>query len=135
MPKTGRQWVWAPKKPSVVPAALKEEVSAKGDRLVREYIKPTYVEPPPKKPRYNYLVDVHTKWRGRYYYFISKYASPGPNRIAPFFYSGFARLEYTGNNRFNLAYFRHTGQWWQVHSNLTLRKALDLIRECGLFHP
>jgi hypothetical protein len=32
-------------------------------------------------------------------------------------------------------YFRHTGQWWQVHSNLTLRKSLDIIREGGLFHP
>lgn len=135
MPKAGRQWVWVPTKPSVVPVVLKQEVSAKGDRLVREHIKPTYVEPPPKKPRFNYLVDVYTKWRGRYYYFIAKYASPGPNRIAPFFHIGFARLEYAGNGRFDLAYFRHTGKWWQVHSNLTLREALDLIREGGLFHP
>ena len=135
MPKTGRQWVWAPNKPSVVPVALKEEVSAKGDKLVQEYIKPTYVEPPSKKPRFNYLVDAHTKWRGRYYYFISKYANPRPNRLAPFFYVGFARMEYAGDRRFNLAYFRHTGKWWQVNSNLSLREALDLIRKDSLFHP
>ncbi len=135
MAKAGKQWVWVPKKPSVVPVALREEVSAKGDRLVRAYIRPTYVEPPPKKPRFNYLVDVHTKWKGRYYYFIAKYASPGPNRISPFFHIAFARLEYGGNGRFNLAYFRHTGKWWQVYSDLTLREALDLIRQGGLFHP
>lgn len=107
----------------------------KGDRLVEAHIKPTYVELPPKKPRFNYLADVYTKWRGRYYYFMARYATPGPDRIAPFFDIGFARLEYARTGRFHLAYFRHTGKWWQVYSDLTLDEALDLIRDGGIFSP
>jgi hypothetical protein len=64
-----------------------------------------------------------------------QYASPGPNRIAPFFEIGFSRLEDAGKDRFHLAYFRHTGKWWQVHSNIALDKALELIKEGGIFQP
>jgi hypothetical protein len=135
MSKGVRQWVWAPAKPSAAPDAIKQEVSAKGDRLVRDHLKPTYVEPPPKKPQFNYLVDIYTRWRGRFFYFMAKYANPGPNRIAPFFEIGFSRLEYAGKDRFHLAYFRHTGKWWQVHSNIALDKALELIKEGGIFQP
>lgn len=130
-----KQWVRVPAKPSGVPDALKQEVSAKGDALVQSHLKPAFVQPPPKDLRFNYIVDLYTKWRGRYFYFLSKYASPGPNRIAPFFEVGFARLEYAGNQRFHLAYFRHTGKWWQVYSDLTLDESLEMIRKEGIFQP
>jgi hypothetical protein len=41
-------------------------------------------------------------------YFCSRFCSPGPRALSPFFESKFARLQYAGNERFNLAYFRHT---------------------------
>jgi len=94
-----------------------------------------YVELPPPKPQFNYLVDIFTRWKGRFFYFMAKYASPGPNRIAPFFEVGFARLEYARKDRFHLAYFRHTGKWWQVNFNITLGKALELIKGGGIFRP
>jgi hypothetical protein len=34
-----------------------------------------------------------------------------------------------------LAYFRHTGQWWQIGSGLDLDKALGWIKEGGLLSP
>ncbi|MBN1106787.1 MAG: hypothetical protein JXL84_25515 [Deltaproteobacteria bacterium] len=94
---------------------MRREVSAKGAALVESHLKPAFFQPPPKDPRYNYIVDLYTKWRGRYFYFMAKYASPGPNRIAPFFEVGFARMEHAGMGRFHLSYFRHTGTWWQVY--------------------
>jgi hypothetical protein len=66
---------------------------------------------------------------------MAKYVSPGPNRISPFFEIGFARLEFIGGNRFDLAYFRHTGKWWPVFSGLTVDEALNLVRSEDLFNP
>jgi hypothetical protein len=37
--------------------------------------------------------------------------------------------------RFHLAYFRHTGKWWEVYRDLTLGKAIATIRDHGIFHP
>ena len=40
-----------------------------------------------------------------------------------------------GDRRFNLAYMRHTGKWWEVHQGLTLDKCLKTIREDPTFQP
>jgi hypothetical protein len=130
-----RKWTWAPAKPCHVPELLKDQVSARAAELIDRFIKPGNLRPPPKRMNLNYLVDIYTKWRGRYFYFMAKYASPGPNRIAPFFDIGFARLEYAGGELFNLAYFRHIGQWWQIGSGLKLEEALGRIKEGGLLSP
>jgi len=135
MASMNKQWVWGPQKPSRVPEALKLEVATKANRIVEDHIKPEHVKPPPKDPRFNYIVDIFTRWRGRFFYFMAKYASPGPNRIAPFFEDGFARLEFVGNDRFDLAYHRHTGQWWTTFPELTLDEALELIKDGDLFQP
>ena len=58
-----------------------------------------------------------------------------PNAISPSFELPFARLEYTWDGRFNLAYLRHTGQWWPVREGLTLEQAMRAVRDEGLFHP
>ena len=44
-------------------------------------------------------------------------------------------MEYVGNRRFNLAYMRHTGKWWEVHQGFTLDKCLKTIREDPTFQP
>ena len=130
-----KQWIWAKAKPSKVPDALKRELSVKADALIEKDIRPKHVKPPPRNPEFNYIEDIFTKWRGRYFYFMAKYASPAPNRISPFFEVGFARLEFMGDNKFDLAYFRHTGKWWPVFSGLTVDEALDRVKSEGLFNP
>ncbi|MDX9973214.1 MAG: hypothetical protein RBU21_09520 [FCB group bacterium] len=131
----GRQWVWVREKPSSAPPAVKAEVCAKAQALVDSELKPRHIEPPPEKSDFNYIVDITTKWRGRFFYFASKYASPGPNAISPYFDAPFTRLEYRHNGRFNLAYMRHTGQWWQLYEDLTIEEAMEAIREEELFQP
>ena len=135
MAKSKKQGIWAKTKPSNVPDALKQEVFIKANALIERHIRPRHVKPPPKKPKFNYIEDIFTKWHGRYFYFMAKYASPAPNRISPSFEIGFARLEFIGDNRFDLAYFRHTGKWWPVSSGLTIDEALDLVKSDGIFNP
>ena len=103
--------------------------------LIDFTLKPRHIQPPPKKPRFNYLVDIHSKWRGPFFYFCSKYCSPGPKALSASFEAKFARLQYAGSGRFNLAYFRHTGQWWEIAQLLSLEECLSRIEDGGIFSP
>jgi hypothetical protein len=110
-------------------------VERRAQELTASTLKPRFVQPPPKKGEFNYLVDIYTKWRGPFFYFCSKYCSPGPRALSPFFESKFARLQYAGNERFSLAYFRHTGQWWELAQLLSLDECLSWIEEGAPFIP
>jgi hypothetical protein len=94
---------------------LKEKVNA----FVEGKLKPTSIKPPPEDTRLNYLTGIYTKWYIRYFHFCAKYHVPGPDASTPFFEAKFARLEYNGNGRFNLAHMRHVGKWVEVHTNLS----------------
>ena len=133
-----KTWVYSPPKPKV-PDAVKVGVETKAMALVNDILKPEHVKPPSKNAKWNYIVDIYTKWHRNYFYFCAKYACPGPNALSPFFDTGFARLEYAGGvgqqSRFNLSYMRHTGRWWEIRHGLSLEQCLAEIREDGLFHP
>ena len=135
--KPKRSWVWAPRKPAPprVPDDLKAEVEARANALIDEIFKPTYLEPPPKDPEWNYRTGFSTKWHRSFFYFVSHYASPGPHALSPTFEMSYTRLGYVGGGRFNLAYFRHTGKWWEVGRGLTLDDAFEMIRKTPIFHP
>ncbi len=112
---TAKTWVFNPKRePLEVPEKVKVQVTEKFDALVENVLKPLYVKPPPKDKRFNYLVDISTKWHRQFFYVNGTFFCPGPNRISPTFETGFVRLEYIGHGRFNVAYMRHTGKWWQT---------------------
>ncbi|MBM4340660.1 MAG: hypothetical protein FJ110_14095 [Deltaproteobacteria bacterium] len=131
-------WVYNPPKPKL-PGTVKVYVEAKAMALVNDILKPEHVKPPPKNSKWNYIVDLYTKWHRNYFYFCARYACPGPNALSPFFDTGFARLEYAGSvgrqSRFNLSYMRHTGKWWEIRQDLSLEQCLSEVREGGLFHP
>jgi hypothetical protein len=114
---------------------IKLEVQRRAQELIDSTLKPRHLQPPPRKPRFNYLVDIHCQWRGPYFYFGSTYCSPGPHALSPSFESKFARLQYAGDGRFNLAYFRHTGRWWEVAQLLSLEECLSRIEAGGVFTP
>ncbi len=135
MPRQGKTWVLTPKKrPSPkVPDTLKPDVERKGNELVETALKPTHLKPPPKSPRFNYIIDIWTKWHRNYFYFGATYASPGPTAISPTFETKFARLEFAGGGRFNLSYMRHNGKWFELFTRLTLDECLELVRDDGHF--
>lgn len=133
-----KTWVYCPPKPKV-PDAVKVGVEKKAIELVDAVLKPEHVKPPLKNTKWNYIVDIYTKWHRNYFYFCAKYACPGPNALSPFFDTGFAGLEYVGGvgqqSRFNISYMRHTGRWWEIQRGLSLEQCLAEIRKGGIFHP
>ncbi len=130
MPKSKKQWVYVPvpDPKAKVPENLKTSVELRFNELIQTTLKPQHVKPP-KDTEFNYIVDIYARWTRNYFYLIAKYHCPSPNAIAPFFESKFARLEYAGNQLFNLAYMRHTGQWWPLYSDVTLDQCVRIVRE------
>lgn len=108
---TKKRWIYVPPKPPKpkVPDYLKSDVKARADEFVESFLRPNFIKELPKDYQWNYPVDVFTKWHQRYSYFCSTWRSPGPDAISEFFEIRFARLEYAGNEKFNVAYMRHTG--------------------------
>lgn len=84
--KPPRMWIYSPPrlpKPKV-PDDLKAEVTERAGQLIEE-LKKLHIKKPPKGYKWNYIVDLSTKWFRSYFYFCAKYACPGPNAISPFF--------------------------------------------------
>lgn len=135
--KPKRMWIDSPRKPTPpqVPDDIKGEVEAKANELVETHLKPTYIKPPPKDQRWNYIINIFTRRHRCFFYFCSTYACPGPNALSPTFESRFARMEYVGDGKFNLAYMRHNGKWWEVNQGLTVVRCIEAIRDGGIFQP
>ncbi len=91
--------------------------------------------PPPTIDDYNYIADIHSKWYRNYFYFCATYNCPSPNAISPSFETKFARMEYIADNKFNLAYMRHTEQWFEVFQDISMDECLKLIEENPIFTP
>ena len=122
------------KKPAI-PDSLKAQADAKVKELVENVLKPRFIQPPPKKPRFNYIIDVAAKWHGSSLFFISTYACPGPTAISPSFEAKFARMEFVGGREFSLSFMRHTGKWVVLFERLSLDECLDAIRNDPWFQP
>ena len=133
-----KRWLYKPppgKPKHDVPESIRVEVERRCNELVEAVLKPEHIKPPPKDKRFNYLVDIYTKWYRNYFHFCAKYLCPAPNAISPSFEDNFARLEYAGEDRFNLSYMRHTGQWYELFREITLDECLKEIREMPHFMP
>jgi hypothetical protein len=130
-------WMVRPSKPqkSSIPESLKALVEARAKELVETVLKPKFIQPPPKKPRFNYIIDVAVKWHGSSLYFVSTYACPGPTAISPTFEAKFARVEFVGKNKFNLSFMRHTGKWVELYERLSLDECLAAIQNDSWFQP
>jgi hypothetical protein len=116
------------KKPSI-PETLKVQVDAKAKKFVETVLKPKFIQPPPKKPRFNYIIDMAAKWHGSSLYFISTYACPGPTAISLTFEAKFARMEFVGDSSFSLSFMRHTGKWVVLFDRLSLDECLEAITD------
>lgn len=130
-------WMLVPPKRTKyqVPEEIKRQVGEKAENLIQTILKPEHIKPPPEDEKFNYIVDIYTKWYRSYFYFCSRNRCPGPNRISEFFESRFARLEYAGNERFNLSYMRYTGQWIELLTGIALDDCLEEIRTNPLYFP
>jgi hypothetical protein len=137
MPKRRKVWMYCPPKPKKpkVPDSVKTDLSQKAQQLIETHLRPAHVKPPRKTSQHNYIVDLFTRWYQSYFYFCATYACPHPDAISPTFEVRFARLGYLGGNSFSLAYMRHTGQWWEIYSSLTIDECLKAVQEEPYFLP
>lgn len=83
MAKQKKRWVFSPSSDpkTAITEATKNEVGRKAGELIETTLTMKYVEPPPKHPKFNYVIGLSTKWHGRYFYFVATYAClPRPGR-------------------------------------------------------
>lgn len=131
--------IWIPRpskqpKPKILPRD-KTTIQHTADLFIDSELRPFFIKPPTKGSDASYIVDIYSKWHGVYLYFCSKYRCPADNCISEFFEDKFVRIEYIENNLFNLSFKRHTGQWWELHRELSLEQRLRIIKDDPNFQP
>lgn len=111
----------------------KSKIVAQCQPLI-EFFKKQYIKECSDK-RFDYPVNIYTKWYRNYLYFCEKFKSEHPNRIKDEYETKFVRLERTGKDNYNFSYFRHTGQWFLVATDLSLKDCLEMMEANPNFHP
>ena len=137
MAKQRKAWVFDTTKraKSELPGTLKDEMDTKAGELIEKTLKPLHIKPLPEGSQFNSIIDITTKWIGSTCYFISIYACPGPNAIAPTFEEKFARMEYVGDSKFTLSFMRHTGKWVVLFTAISVCECLKAIQDDPWFQP
>jgi len=131
-----KQWIYSPAKPKKpqVPATEKELITEQCQQLINSEFKPRYINPNPAKNQ-RIITDIYGKWYRSFYYLCCIYrfdtATPSNEDIE----EKFTRLEHIDENKFNLAYMRHTGQWWEIRTGISLKRALEEIKNNAILHP
>ncbi len=129
-----KNWYYG-SKPMSIPDELKKEIELKSKNLIEDELKKKHIKRKNPNNDYNYIVDIYYRWIGKRFYLCSKYNCPSPRAISPSFESKFARLEYTGNNKFQLFFIRHTGEWINLYQDISLEEAFEAIRKDPYFTP
>jgi hypothetical protein len=137
MKKRQKGWFFPPEKPPKIdaPENVMMEVETKASELIESFLKPEYIKTQHEDKPYNYVVDIYARWYRNYFHFCARYHCPGPHAISPFFEIKFARLEYAGNGLFNLSYMRHTEQWLEIYSGLTVDECFAAVKDDPHFLP
>ncbi|MPZ11705.1 MAG: hypothetical protein GEU89_16085 [Kiloniellaceae bacterium] len=134
MPRPVRRWV----RVKALSAEEKAVIAAACEDFIARTLKSRFL-PEVRPTEFNYPVDIFGKWRGSRYSFIMRYRSGFPDNLGEEFNAPFTRLdhveEHLSDIRFNVMWLRHTGQWWCLHSSVTLEEALRLIESDELLWP
>ncbi len=123
-----REYVWV--RCRTLTAGEKAAIASTCERFIAETLKPRFL-PEIRSTQFNYPVDILGRWRGNKYSFIERYRSGFPDNLGEEFDAAFTRLDHVeeclAEIRFDVMWHRHTGQWWRLHSSVTLDEALRLI--------
>jgi hypothetical protein len=112
----------------------KARITAAYQRFIDEILKPRFL-PAISPTAFNYCVNIRGKWQGPRYRFIQRYRSGFPEDLGEEFDAPFVRLDWTGPDRFDIQWHRHTGAWHRLYRDQTLLQALKTIENDGLLHP
>lgn len=126
--------VWVPSasiKKTSLTEQQKQELTTLFEPLINHY-KQKYIIAEPNK-KHNYIIDFYSKSYRSFFYLCAKFKAEYPNRILDEFENKFARLEFVEPNKYNLAYYRHTGQWWTVENDVMAEYCFKNIKDNPLF--
>lgn len=116
----------------------KRGIAAICERFIAETLKPRCL-PTIRPTEFNYPVDIHGKWRGSKYSFITRYRSGWSDNAGEEFDAAFARLDHVeeviAEHRFDVMWHRHTGAWHRLYEAVPLEEALRLVETDRLLHP
>lgn len=132
-----KTWIYNPhKQKRVISDYTKSRVQLVCDQFLNEYLRPRFVRPiRTKNKKEPQCIEICWKWRGNFIHFKATYKDVRHTVLQEVYDYPFARLEYMDEDLFHLAYFRHTGEWWNITHNQgkILQECLDLMRELPHF--
>lgn len=79
------------------------------DAFVRDVVKPRFL-PEIIPTQFNYPIDIFGVWAAGRYRFMERYRSEFPHNAGEEFDAPYARVNYTGRDRFDIYWMRHTGK-------------------------
>jgi hypothetical protein len=116
----------------------KARISATCEQFITARLKPRFL-PEVRPTQFNYPIDIFGRWRASQYSFITRYRSGHAENAGYEFDSAFTRLDHLeedlGEFRFDVMWHRHTGQWFRLHTCVSLGEALRLVEEDELLWP
>jgi hypothetical protein len=123
-----------PPKPNLAfSEAEKARVTAECERLIADFMKPRF---PPEIRATQFTTPSISSANGAAFNIASSSATAPAFRTTSAKSSApFARLDWISRDRFDIQWHRHTGQWWRLHSGLTLDEAIAAIKADGHLHP
>jgi len=134
MAKRSGRWVRVKR----LSAAQKATIAATCENFIAQRLMPRFL-PEIRPTKFNYPVALFGRWRSNRYSFITRYRSGFPDNEGEEFDSAFTRLDHLEECftevRFDVMWHRHTGQWFRLHSSVTLEEALHLIETDGHLYP
>ena len=115
-------------------ATEKAAITAACQAFIETVLKPRFL-PSVMPTSFNCAIDIQGKWHGSKYRFLQRYRSGFEDNRGKEFDAPFVRLDWTGPDRFDVQWHRHTGQWFRTHQSLTLKAALAAMINNGVLHP
>ena len=132
--KKHKVWAVGAVRPAKATEAEKQEIIGACEAFICGVLKPRFL-PEIRPTKWNYVVDIHGVWAAGRYRFIQRYRSGMADNTGEEFDAPFARINRMGPDNFDIYWMRHTGQWWRLHTGVTLAEALHILETDGILHP
>jgi len=135
MPKKAWSWLYYNSPKQKVDKFTKEGIKKKCDRFIESVLKPRFISNEQSALDGSNVIDIYSKWWKNFIYFYAKYQDTRPEAIESTYDWKLARIEYLKGDKYNLAYFRHTGKWWVIFYEIPLEECFEAIEDMPHFHP
>lgn len=117
-------------------AETKQAIKEEADKIIERYMKPAALQRRGRRVAFGDVQDIYTKWHGNSLVVIAKRRGGRVmNRYAEDFETKSGRLTLVGVDRFDVSFFRHTGRWWTIQYDCTLKIALNYLQKPSPLWP